>query len=140
MVGQPAGFAFPKNWTTVSDRKRNIEKPGDRARTSNCAADVEFTIYNKVGGKGTVWDRLTLTPLPPEDTSPLQAKAITDTAPALEQRLADGKPDTFWLSGAVKQQTVTLDLGKVREFGGAIVQWVPGLGFAIRGALFQRRT
>ncbi len=89
---------------------------------------MEFTIYNKVGGKGTVClDRLTLTPLPPEDTSPLQAKAITDTAPALEQRLADGKPDTFWLSGAVKQQTVTLDLGKVREFGGAIVQWVPGL-------------
>ncbi len=73
------------------------------------------------------FDRLTLTPLPPEDTSPLKAEAITDTAPALEQRLADGKPDTFWLSGAVKQQTVTLDLGKVREFGGAIVQWVPGL-------------
>ncbi len=37
-VNRP-GFAFPKNWTTVSDRKRNIEKkPGDRARTSNCAA------------------------------------------------------------------------------------------------------
>ncbi len=128
-VNRP-GFAFPKNWTTVSYRKRNIEKawgPG-QDRQLRSSADVEFTIYNKVGGKGTVcFDRLTLTPLPPEDTSPLQAKAITDTAPALEQRLADGKPDTFWLSGAVKQQTVTLDLGKVREFGGAVVQWVPGL-------------
>ncbi|WP_033486116.1 discoidin domain-containing protein, partial [Xanthomonas phaseoli] len=128
-VNRP-GFNFPKNWTTFNYRKRNIEKawgPGadKQLRTS---ADVEFTIYNKVGGQGTVcFDRLTLTPLPPEDTSPLQAKAITDTAPALEQRLADGKPDTFWLSGAVKQQTVTLDLGKVREFGGAVVQWVPGL-------------
>ncbi len=124
------GFNFPKTWTTFNYRKRNIEKawgPGaDKQLRSS--ADVEFTIYNKVGGKGSVcFDRLTLTPLPPEDTSPLKAEAITDTAPALEQRLADGKPDTFWLSGAVKQQTVTLDLGKVREFGGAIVQWVPGL-------------
>ena len=124
------GFNFPKTWTTFNYRKRKIEKawgPGaDKQLRSS--ADVEFTIYNKVGGKGSVcFDRLTLTPLPPEDTSPLKAEAITDTAPALEQRLADGKPDTFWLSGAVKQQTVTLDLGKVREFGGAIVQWVPGL-------------
>ncbi|WP_022971262.1 discoidin domain-containing protein, partial [Xanthomonas maliensis] len=124
------GFAFPKNWTTLSYRKRHVEKawgPGADKQLRH-SADVELTIYNKVGGKGTVcFDRLTLTPLPPEDTSPLTAKAITDTAPALEQRLADGKLETFWLSAGVKQQTVTLDLGKVREFGGAIVQWVPGL-------------
>ncbi|WP_199910547.1 discoidin domain-containing protein, partial [Xanthomonas fragariae] len=128
-VNRP-GFNFPNNWTTVSYRKRNIEKawgPGQDKQLRS-SADVEFTIYNKVGGKGTVcFDHLTLTPLAPEDTLPLKAEAITDTAPALEQRLADGKPDTFWLSGAVKQQTVTLDLGKVREFGGAVVQWVPGL-------------
>lgn len=128
-VNRP-GFNFPKNWTSFAYRKRNIEKawgPGQDKQLRS-SADVEFTIYNKVGGKGSVcFDRLTLTPLPPEDTSPLKAEAITDTAPALEQRLADGKPETFWLSGAVKQQTVTLDLGKVREFGGAVVQWVPGL-------------
>jgi len=128
-VNRP-GFAFPKNWTTLTYRKRHIDKawgpsPDKELRSS---ADVEFTIYNKVGGKGTVcFDRLTLAALPPEDTSPYEPQVITDTAPALEQRLADGKPDTFWLSGNVKQQTVTLDLGKVREFGGAVVNWVPGL-------------
>lgn len=128
-VNRP-GFAFPKNWTTLNYRKRHIDKawgpsPDKELRSS---AAVEFTIYNRVGGKGTVcFDRLALTELPPPDDSAYAAQVIADTAPALEQRLADGKPDTFWLSGNVKQQTVTLDLGKVREFGGAVVNWVPGL-------------
>lgn len=128
-VNRP-GFAFPRNWTKVAYLKRHVEKawgpsPDKELRSS---AAVEFTIYNKVGGKGTVcFDRLAMAELPPPDESPYAAHVIADTAPALEQRMADGKPDTFWLSGNVKQQTVTLDLGKVREFGGAIVNWVPGL-------------
>ncbi|MFT4246826.1 MAG: discoidin domain-containing protein [Pseudomonas sp.] len=142
-VNRP-GFAFPKNWTTVSYRKRHIDKawgpsPDKELRSS---AAVEFTIYNKVGGKGTVcFDRLAMTALPPPDESPYTAQVIADTAPALQQRLADGKPDTFWLSGNVKQQTVTLDLGKVREFGGAIIQWVPGLqasAYEVRGSIDGR--
>ncbi|WP_282274540.1 discoidin domain-containing protein [Stenotrophomonas sp. PS02297] len=124
------GYAFPKNWTRVSYRKRHIEKawgPGQDKILRRSAA-VEFTIYSKVGGKGTVcFDQLTLQPLPREDTSALTASVIADTATALQQRIADGKPDTVWISGGVKQQTVSLDLGKVREFGGAVIQWVPGL-------------
>lgn len=128
-VNRP-GYAFPRNWTPVRYRKRQIDKAWgpDPDKTLRSSAQVEFTIYNKVGGKGTVcFDRLALQSLPPPDTSPYTALASTDTAPALEQRIADGKPETFWLSAGVKQQTVTLDLGKAREFGGAIVQWVPGL-------------
>lgn len=124
------GYTFPKNWTRVSYRKRHIEKawgPGQDKILRRSAA-VEFTIYSKVGGKGTVcFDQLTLQPLPREDTSALTASVIADTATALQQRIADGKPDTVWISGGVKQQTVSLDLGKVREFGGAVIQWVPGL-------------
>jgi len=142
-VNRP-GFVFPKNWTPVNFRKRHISKawgPGEDKVLRN-SASVEFTIYNKVGGKGTVcFDRLALTPLPAPDNSPLQATAIADTAPALEQRIADGKTDTFWLSSGVKTQTVTLDLGKVREFGGAIVDWIPGLEAAqydVRGSVDGR--
>ena len=142
-VNRP-GFVFPKNWTPVNFRKRHISKawgPGADKVLRN-SASVEFTIYNKVGGKGTVcFDRLALTALPPPDNAPLQATVIADTAPALEQRAADGKTDTFWLSGGVKAQTVTLDLGKVREFGGAIVDWIPGLEAAqydVRGSLDGR--
>ncbi len=125
-----SGYSFPKNWTRVSYRKRHIEKawgPGQDKILRRSAA-VEFTIYSKVGGKGTVcFDQLTLQPLPREDASALTASVIADTATALQQRIADGKPDTVWISGGVKQQTVSLDLGKVREFGGAVIQWVPGL-------------
>jgi len=123
-------YDFPKQWSTVSYKKRQIDKawgpsPDKELKRS---AQVEFTIYNQVGGKGSVcFDQLTLTPLPPQDTSPLTAKVSADTAPALEQRIADGKPETVWYSGNAKRQTIMLDLGKVREFGGAKVQWAPGV-------------
>ena len=128
-VNRP-GFTFPKNWTRISYRKRHIEKAWgpDQDKTLRRSAAVEFTIYSKVGGRGTVcFDQLTLQPLPKEDNSALTPTVIADTATALQQRIADGKPDTVWISGGVKQQTVSLDLGKVREFGGAVVQWAPGL-------------
>jgi len=124
------GYQFPRNWSRVTYRKRHIDKAWgpDPDKTLRRSAAVEFTIYNKVGGRGTVcFDQLTMQPLPKEDTSALTTSVITDTATALQQRIADGKPDTVWISGGVKQQTISLDLGKVREFGGAVVQWVPGL-------------
>ncbi len=128
-VNRP-GYQFPKNWTRLDYRKRHIDKAWgpDPDRVLRRSAAVEFTIYSKVGGKGTVcFDRLAMQPLPREDNSPLTATVIADTATALQQRIADGKADTFWVSGGVKQQTVSLDLGKVRELGGAVVQWLPGL-------------
>ena len=123
-------YDFPKQWSTVSFKKRQIDKAWGPSPDKELkhSAQVEFTIYNQVGGKGTVcFDQLTLTPLPPQDTSPLTVKVSADTAPALEQRIADGKPDTVWYSGNAKTQTIMLDLGKVREFGGAKVQWAPGV-------------
>ncbi|MDL5366402.1 discoidin domain-containing protein [Xanthomonas sp. NCPPB 2654] len=123
-------YDFPKQWTTLAFKKRQIDKawgpsPDKELKRS---AQIEFTIYNQVGGKGTVcFDQLALTPLPPQDTSPLAVKVSADTAPALEQRIADGKADTVWYSGNAKTQTVMLDLGKVREFGGAKLQWAPGV-------------
>jgi Glucoamylase and related glycosyl hydrolases len=128
-VNRP-GYEFPKAWTRVAYRKRHVDKawgPGKDPELRRSAA-VEFTIYSKVGGKGTVcFDKLALAPLPATDTTALTASVIADTAPALQQRIADGRPDTVWISSGVKQQTVSLDLGKVREFGGAEIQWVPGL-------------
>ncbi|MGV8960396.1 MAG: discoidin domain-containing protein [Stenotrophomonas sp.] len=128
-VNRP-GYAFPKNWTPVSYRKRQIEKAWgpDKDTSLRRSAAVEFTLYSRVGGKGSVcFDRLTLQALPKQDTSALTTTALADTATALQQRIVDGKADTFWISGGVKQQTVSLDLGKVREFGGAVIQWMPGL-------------
>ncbi|WP_256843771.1 hypothetical protein, partial [Pseudomonas aeruginosa] len=73
------------------------------------SAAVEFTIYSKVGGRGTVcFDKLTLQGLPPQDDSALVPSVIADTATALQDRMIDGKSDTFWISGGVKQQTISL--------------------------------
>lgn len=142
-VNRP-GYSFPKQWTAVEYRKRHIDKAWGPSKdtTLTRSAAVEFTIYSKVGGRGTVcFDRLTLQGLPAQDDSPLQPAVIADTAPALQERMVDGKPDTFWISGGVKQQTVSLDLGKPREVGGAVIDWLPGLqasAYTVRGSLDGR--
>jgi hypothetical protein len=128
-VNRP-GYAFPKTWTPVQYRKRQIDKAWgpETDKTLKRSAAVEFTIYSKVGGKGTVcFDRLTLQGLPAADTSSLSPSVIADTATALQNRIVDGKPDTVWISGGVAEQTISLDLHKVREFGGAVIEWLPGL-------------
>jgi len=142
-VNRP-GYAFPRQWTPVEYRKRQIDKawgPSPETTLSRSAA-VEFTVYSKVGGRGTVcFDRLTLQGLPPQDDSPLRPAVIADTAPALQDRMIDGKADTFWVSGGVKQQTVSLDLGKPREIGGAVIDWLPGLQasrYTVRASLDGR--
>lgn len=68
----------------------------DTDKTLRRSAQLEFNIHNSVGGRGSIcFDRLALKVLPASDTSPLTAKAITDTAPALVHRLVDGRPETF---------------------------------------------
>ncbi|MCS4232063.1 F5/8 type C domain-containing protein [Stenotrophomonas maltophilia] len=128
-VNRP-GYAFPKAWTPVEFRKRHIDKawgPSPEKELKR-SASMEFTIYSKVGGRGTVcFDKLTLQGLPAQDDSALHPEVLADTAPALQDRMIDGKADTFWVSGGVKQQTISLDLGKPREVGGAVIDWLPGL-------------
>ena len=63
----------------------------------------------------------------PADPSPLTANALADTATALQHRMVDGKPDTLWVSTGVKQQTLSIDLGREREIGGLVVNWAPGM-------------
>ncbi|MBD8636265.1 discoidin domain-containing protein [Stenotrophomonas sp. CFBP 13725] len=128
-VNRPA-YRFPKAWTPVEFRKRHIDKawgPSPEKELKRSAA-MEFTVYSKVGGRGSVcFDKLTLQGLPAQDDSPLHPQVLTDTATALQDRMIDGKSDTFWVSGGVKEQTISLDLGKPREVGGAVIDWLPGL-------------
>ncbi len=128
-VNRP-GYSFPKAWTPVEYRRRQIDKawgPSPEKEMARSAA-VEFTIYSKVGGRGTVcFDKLTLQGLPTQDDSALVPSVIADTATALQDRMIDGKSDTFWISGGVKQQTISLDLHKSREIGGAVIDWLPNL-------------
>lgn len=133
-------YDFPREWREENYKRRHISRawgPGQDPQLRH-SAKLEFTIYNNVGGKGSVcFDELKFQPLPAESDAPLTAVPSTDTAPVLAKAIADGKSDAAWYSQGTAEQTVLLDLGSVREFGGAIVQWAPGAyasHYVVRGS------
>lgn len=125
-------YDYPTAWTPVRYKQRHIDKAWgpDPDRVLRKSVKLEFTIYNNVGGKGSVcFDQLTFQPLPVDDGAPLTGKASASTAfPAGAAALAvDSKPDTAWSADlhGDKDPQLTLDLGKVREFGGLVLRWKP---------------
>jgi hypothetical protein len=126
-------YEYPTAWTPVRYKQRHIDKAWgpDPDRVLRKSVKLEFTVYNNVGGKGSVcFDQLTFQPLPVDDGAPLTGKASASVAfPAGSAALAvDGKPDTAWSADlhGDKDPQLTLDLGKVREFGGLLLRWKPG--------------
>ncbi|MDI9239632.1 discoidin domain-containing protein [Lysobacter sp. LF1] len=122
-------FDFPKEWTAVTYKARHISRAWGPAPdpTLRHSRRIEFTIYNSVGGKGTVcFDELSFQPLPPPDDSPLTGQA---TASAGDARAAvDGSTETAWHMpfDAAHPPMFELDLGKPRELGGLVLHWLPG--------------
>lgn len=131
-------YAFPRDWSEVAYKRRHIDKAWgpDPDKTLRHSEKVEFTVYSKVGGKGSVcFDDLRLEPLPAEDDSPLHATASATPSPHEAANVTDENPASAW-TGAFDAQSVpelTLDLGRRREFGGLSLQW--GAAFASRYAL-----
>ena len=122
-------YDYPKNWTEVAYRMRHIDKawgpdPDDVLREST---KLEYTIYNNVGGKGSVcFDQLMFEPLPVDDGSPLVPVAAMSTVPAHDaMAAADGDASRAWEAPAGPQRVV-FDLGRVREFGGLRLGWGDG--------------
>lgn len=125
-------YDYPRGWTEVRYKKRHIDKAWgpDPDRTLRRSAKIEYTIYNNQGGKGSVcFDRLRFEALPPEDRSPLKAVASATAANggAVAGRAMDGDRDTAWIAdfAAEPAPSLTLDLGKTREFGGLVLRWTP---------------
>ena len=123
-------YDYPTAWTPVRYKQRHIDKAWgpDPDRVLRKSAKLEFTVYNNAGGKGSVcFDQLTFQPLPVDDGTPLTGKASASVAfPAGAAALAvDGKPDTAWSADLHddRDPQLTLDLGKVREFGGLVLRW-----------------
>ena len=126
-------YDFPSDWTPVRYKTRHIDKAWgpDPDRVLRKSVKLEYTLYNNVGGKGSVcFDQLTFQPLPVDDGAPLTGKASANVAfPAGAASLAvDGNPDTAWSADlhGNKDPQLTLDLGKVREFGGLVLDWKAG--------------
>ena len=127
-VNRP-NYDFPGAWTEVRYRKRHIGKAWgpDPDRALRASARLEFAIRNDIGGRGSVcFDNLALETLPPDDESPLEPVSAMSTVPASDaMRVADGDVATAWEAPAGDQRLV-LDLGKLREFGGLRLRWLPG--------------
>ena len=121
-------FAFPREWRTVTIRKRQVEfawGPAGGGELRHVAA-LEFAITAGSGGSGTVWlDRLELTPLPVPDAVPPPATATASSARSRAEGAAaavDGSLRTAWVSDrGDRAPWLELDLGEAREFGGLVV-------------------
>ena len=102
------GFAFPKEWTRVVRKKRQITfawGPLGGGELKQVAA-IEIAVTAGTGGKGSVWlDDLRLTPLEPEGPYTL--------TPRTERRFDVQSGNA----------TLEIDFLKRREFGGVVIDW-----------------
>jgi F5/8 type C domain len=132
-----AEFAFPDAWTTERFRRRQISfawgpTPDKTLRRSD---SVELTVYAVDGGKGEVcFADLSFRELAlPPATWPTPVAKASSSAPSHPAANAiDGNAKTYWRSGSRDpEQSLTLDLGAEREFGGLVLRWIDG-AFASR--------
>ncbi|MCY7313109.1 MAG: discoidin domain-containing protein, partial [Pseudoxanthomonas sp.] len=123
-------YEYPGQWTQVRYKRRQIDKAWgpDPDKTLRSSARLEYTLSNNAGGKGEVcFDQLMLEALPVDDGSPLTGPVTASSAlPAGAAAAAvDGDSNTAWYADFDRAPTFTLDLSRVREFGGLELEWNP---------------
>ena len=129
-------FAFPRQWQTVSRKKRHITFAwgplGSGGGEIKRIAAMEIAITAGSGGKGTVWiDDMMLTPLDPDIpytlTPRISASSSQPGHPPPQSM--DGTDTTGWRSQSTARSTghsLNIDFLKRREFGGMVIDWEPG--------------
>lgn len=128
-----ANFQVSGDWQQIRIKRRQIEFAWGPTndRTLKSFAGIEFVVAaGEDGGKGSLWfDRLALKPI----QKPSQVAKPTVTASSTEgsnvaARVLDGQTKTAWQSDASgNDQTLTIDLHAVQEFGGLEIDWAPNL-------------
>ncbi len=127
-------FAFARDWQRVTIKKRQIDfawgPAKDRALRQSAALEI-VVAAGRDGGRGTLYvSGLELQELPPApDAWPqpvVRASSFQRHAEAMQA--VDGVAKTAWRSNpkAGREQWLTLDFGRPREFGGLALQWVRG--------------
>ena len=125
-----ADFAFPRDWTEQHFKKRQISFAWgpDSDRTLRSSESIEFTVYAVNGGRGEVcFDQLVFRerPPPPAMLPRVIAKASSSATGFPAEYSIDGNRSTAWRSDPAggPEQSLTLDLGIEREFGGLVLHW-----------------
>ena len=125
-------YDFPRDWQLVRIKKRQIEFAWGptQDRELKHVARLEFVVAaGRGGGRGSVYvSELRLRELPPEPASwpkPV-AQASSHLAGAEPSLALDGEPASAWKSDPVTgaTQSLTVDFGRRREFGGLILRWL----------------
>jgi hypothetical protein len=122
-------FDFAGDWRRVTFRRRHVEfawGPAGGGEIRDVAA-IEFAITAGTGGSGTVWiDRITLTPREPVEPYGGVPVVHASTGAAFAAAVVSGSGSAPWRSEAGGQQHVTLDFGRMREYGGLVITWADG--------------
>ncbi|WP_420471678.1 discoidin domain-containing protein [Brevundimonas sp. FT23042] len=121
-------FEAQGEWTRYVIKKRQIlwAWGPEPDRTFRGSARIEFVVTAGQGGRGWLEiDQLELRELPPEPSVPPRpvAGATSEDGGNVAARAVDDDPLTFWKSAAGGEQSLTLDLGYEREFGGLTLRW-----------------
>ncbi len=127
-------FAFPSAWRRIKIKKRQIAFAWGptKNRALRRVDSLEFVIAaGRGGGKGAIEiDDLTFRELPPPPSHlPAPTATASSSLPGAEPgRAVDGDAQTSWRSDphAGPMQSLTVDLGMVREFGGLELMWSGG--------------
>jgi hypothetical protein len=133
---QVRGWTAPNGWTLFTIKRRQIVRAWgpNPDHAFRGAARMEFVVTAGEGGEGWIEvDQLTLRELPPEPSVPPRplARATSQDDAFAPPNVVDGDARSLWKSEAGGDQSLTLDLGYEREFGGLTLRWAEGL-FASR--------
>lgn len=125
---QIRGFQATPGWTRYTIKKRQITRAWgpNPDHTFRGAERMEFVVTAGEGGAGWIEvDQLALRELPPEPSVPPRPLASATSADGLNvaARAVDDDPVTAWRSAGLGAQSLTLDLGYEREFGGVTLRW-----------------
>lgn len=132
---QVRGFQAANGWTRYVIKKRQITWAWgpNPDRTFRGAQRIEFVVTAGQGGRGWLEiDQLELRELPPEPSVAPRpvASATSEDGLNLAARAVDDDPLTFWRTTGAGEQSLTLDLGYEREFGGLTLRWAERMAAA----------
>ncbi|MGE5169046.1 MAG: discoidin domain-containing protein [Rudaea sp.] len=129
-----ADFSFPREWRKVTIKKRQIAFAWGPTpdRTLRHAAALEIVVAaGRGGGAGSVYvSDLALEELPAASLPypPPKVRASSAQKGASAARALDARAGTAWRSNpaAGREQWLSIDFGRAREFGGLTLRWSGG--------------
>jgi hypothetical protein len=126
-------FSPSDDWQPQRFKKRHVDFAWGptRERTLRESASIEWVVAaGSGGGRGHVCiDPIRLIERLPAGVAPVPVlSSSTGTTRKALARALDGSDASAWHSRNAKPQSLTLDLGQTREFGGVVLRWLPKLG------------